>query len=136
MGFFNSPEYIYIGRETIPMSKLWHEKKTKRYTSIFEFIMEEGIPVQNITISPSHIKYLEDSFLTVAGKLFTEYNKVAEKCGKPLKHIYLCTLPSDRKYASHLVNKYNKKFKGFLISIDLNHLYTLRERFAKLHISK
>lgn len=134
IGFFNSPEYLYVGKEVIPISKLWHEKKTKRYTSIFELIMEEGIPVQTIVISPSHIKYLEDAFLTVAGKLFSQYNSYARKFNKPLKHLYLCTRPGDREYANKLVERYNKKFKGFLVSIDLDHLYSLRERFAKIHL--
>ena len=132
VGFFNSPEYLYVGKEVLPISKLWHEKKTKRYTSIFELIMEEGIPVQTIVISPSHIKYLEDAFLTVAGKLFTQYNNFAKKFNKPLKHLYLCTKPGGREYANKLVERYNKKFKGFLVSIDLDHLYSLRERFAEM----
>lgn len=132
VGFFNPPEYLYVGKEVIPISKLWHERKTKRYTSIFELIMEEGIPVQTIVIAPSHIKYLEDAFLTVAGKLFTQYNYAAQKLHKPLKHLYLCTKPGNREYANKLVERYNKKFKGFLISVDLDHLYNLRERFAKI----
>lgn len=133
VGFFNSPEYLYVGKEVVPVSKIWHDKKTKRYSSIFELIMEEGIPVQTIVIAPSHLKYLEEAFLTTAGKLFTQYNRMAIKFGKPLKHIYLCTLPGKRQYANQLVERYNKKFKGFLISIDLDHLYNLRERFAKIN---
>lgn len=135
VGFFNSPEYLYVGREVISISKLWHEKKTKRYTSIFELIMEEGIPVQTIVIAPSHIKYLEDAFLTVAGKLFTQFNCYAQKFNKPLKHLYLCTTPGNREYANKLVERYNKKFKSFLVAIDIDHLYNLRERFAKIHNS-
>lgn len=136
IGFFNTPQYLYIGKEVKELSKVWHEHKAKRYTSLFEMIMEEGIPVQNIIISPSHIQYLEPSFLTVAGKLFLAYNKTAEKLGMTPKHIYLCTTPGKREYADKLVKQYNRKYKSFLISIDLDHLITLRDRFAEIKRSK
>ena len=132
IGFFNTPQYLYIGREVKELSKIWHEHKAKRYTSLFEMILEEGVPVQSIVIAPSQIKYLEASFLTVAGKLFKDYNQAAEKLGKPLKHIYLCTEPGEREYANTLAMRYNKKYKGFLVSIDLDHLTTLRARFAHI----
>lgn len=131
VGFFNTPQYIYIGKEVQELSKIWHEHKSKRFTSIFELIMEEGIPVQTIVISPSQIKYLEPAFLTTAGKLFHQYNQMARKLKKPLKHIYLCTTPGKREYANQLAMHYNKNFTGFLISIDLDHLITLRNQFAR-----
>lgn len=131
VGFFNTPQYIYIGKEVIELSRVWHEHKSKRFTSIFELIMEEGIPVQTIVISPSHIKYLEQAFLTTAGKLFHQYNQTARKLKKPLKHIYLCTTPGHREYANQLAMHYNKLFPGFLISIDLDHLITLRGQVAR-----
>lgn len=130
IGFFNTPQYLYIGKEVEELSKIWHEHRSKRFTSIFEMIMEEGIPVQTIVVAPSHIKYLEEAFLTTAGKLFHQYNQAAQKLKKPLKHIYLCSTPGKRKYANDLVMKYNKRFKGFLVSVDLDHLITLRTQFA------
>lgn len=136
IGFFDTPYYLYIGKEVQELSKIWHEHKAKRYTSIFEMIMEEGIPVQNIIIAPSQIQYLEPSFLTVAGKLFSAYNKTAEKLGNPSKHIYLCSTPGKRECADKLVKQYNKKHNSFLVSIDLDHLITLRGRFAEIKRSK
>lgn len=131
IGFFNTPQYIYVGKEVKELSRIWHEHKSKKFTSFFELIMEEGIPVQNIIISPSQIKYLEASFLTTAGKLFHQYNQAARKLKKPLKHIYLCTTPGKREYANQLAMRYNKRFNGFLIAIDLDHLVTLRNQFAR-----
>lgn len=131
VGFFNTPQYIYIGKEVAELSHIWHEHKSKKFTSIFELIMEEGIPVQTIVISPTQIKYLEKAFLTTAGKLFHQYNQAARKLKKPLKHIYLCTTPGKREYANQLAMHYNKYFPGFLISIDLDHLITLRGQCAR-----
>ena len=131
IGFFNTPQYLYIGKEVEDLSRIWHKNRAKRYTSIFEMIMEEGIPVQSIIIAPSHIKYLEPAFLTTAGKLFHQYNQAALKLKKPTKHIYLCSTLGKRKYANELAMKYNKRFKGFLVSIDLDHLVTLRTQFAR-----
>ena len=136
IGFFNTPFYLYVGPELKQVARIWHEHKTKRYSSLFELIMEEGIPVQSIIISPSQIKYLERSFLTTAGKLYRRYNKAAKKLHMPLKHIYLCTMPGKREYANKLVEKYNKQFPSFLISIDLDHLVHLRERFAQINKDK
>lgn len=131
IGFFNTPQYIYIGKEVEELSRIWHEHKSKRFSSIFEMIMEEGIPVQSIVVSPSHIQYLESAFLTTAGKLFHQYNQAAQRLNKPLKHIYLCSTPGKRKYANELAMKYNKRFKGFLVSVDLDHLTTLRTQVAR-----
>lgn len=136
VGFFNTPEFVYVGREMYKTARLRHEYRSKYFASIFEMLSEYGIPVQTITFASSAIPFLEEPFLTAAGKLFKEYNKLARSKRHPKKKIILCTTEENRRSVAALVEKYNKKFPGFLIAIDQQHLINLRERDNKLRLSR